>query len=104
MVLSTLHISLEEIMSLTEESPRGAKYHQALSNTLLVGQLWNVSAVWTNCIGFDWCFANKVNKQGVCQSHCGLAIYIKKYLMAKEEFWKHSNISPCKKYNVQKTL
>jgi len=39
MVLSTVHISLEEIMSLTKESPRGAKYHQALSNTLLVGQL-----------------------------------------------------------------
>jgi hypothetical protein len=24
-------------------------------------------------------------KQGVCHSHFGLAIYIKKYLMAKEE-------------------
>jgi hypothetical protein len=24
-------------------------------------------------------------KQGVCQSHCGLAIYIKKYLKAKKE-------------------
>jgi hypothetical protein len=27
---------------------------------------------------------------------------MKKYLKAKEELWKHSNISPCKKYNVQK--
>jgi hypothetical protein len=35
-------------------------------------------------------------------SHCGLAIYMKKYLKAKEELWKHSNISPCKKYNLQK--
>jgi hypothetical protein len=25
-------------------------------------------------------------------SHCGLAIYIKKYLKATEELWKHSNI------------
>jgi hypothetical protein len=29
-------------------------------------------------------------------SHCGLAIYIRKYLKAKEELWKNSNISPCK--------
>jgi hypothetical protein len=28
------------------------------------------------------------SKQGVCQSHCGLAIYIKKYFKAKEELWK----------------
>jgi hypothetical protein len=36
----------------------------------------------------------------------GLAIYIKKYLKAKEEeLWKNSNISPCKKYiNLQKIL
>jgi hypothetical protein len=34
-------------------------------------------------------------KQGVCRD-CGLAIYIKKYLKAKQELWKHSNISPCK--------
>jgi hypothetical protein len=36
------------------------------------------------------------NKGCVCQSHCGLAIYIKKYLKAKEEFYGNSNISPCK--------
>jgi hypothetical protein len=30
-------------------------------------------------------------------SHCGLAMYIKKYLKAKEEdLWKIQNISPCK--------
>jgi hypothetical protein len=29
-------------------------------------------------------------------SHCGLAIYIKKYLKAKEELWKLKYISPCK--------
>ncbi len=28
------------------------------------------------------------NQQGVYQSHCGLAIYIKKYIKAKEELWK----------------
>jgi hypothetical protein len=33
---------------------------------------------------------NKTNKskQGVCQSNCHLAVYIKKYLTAKEEVWK----------------
>jgi hypothetical protein len=36
-------------------------------------------------------------------SHCGLAIYIKKYLKAKEEHWKHSNISPCKNIIFQKS-
>ncbi len=30
--------------------------------------------------------------------HCGLAIYIKKYIFkAKEELWKLKNILPCKK-------
>jgi hypothetical protein len=28
-------------------------------------------------------------------SHYGHAIYIKKYLKAKEELWKTQNISPC---------
>jgi hypothetical protein len=28
---------------------------------------------------------------------CGLVIYIKKYLRAKEELWKLKFISPCKK-------
>jgi hypothetical protein len=32
-----------------------------------------------------------------CVTHCGLAIYIKKYLKAKEEeLWKLKYISPCK--------
>jgi hypothetical protein len=35
------------------------------------------------------------SKRGV--SHCGLAIYIKKYFKAKEELWKKLKyISPCK--------
>jgi hypothetical protein len=34
--------------------------------------------------------------------HCGLAIYIKKYLKAKKKNYENSNISPCKKYNLQK--
>jgi hypothetical protein len=29
-------------------------------------------------------------------SHRGLAIYVKKYVKAKEELWKLKNISPCK--------
>jgi hypothetical protein len=34
-------------------------------------------------------------------SHFGLAIYIKKYLKAKEELWKF-NYFTMQKYNVQK--
>jgi len=34
-------------------------------------------------------------KQGVRVTHCGLAIYIKKYLKAKKND-ENSNISPCK--------
>jgi hypothetical protein len=32
--------------------------------------------------------SSRENKQGVHHTHCGLAIYIKKYLNAKEELWK----------------
>jgi hypothetical protein len=32
--------------------------------------------------------------------HCGLAIYIKKYLKAKEELWKHKYFT-MQKYNLQ---
>jgi hypothetical protein len=35
-------------------------------------------------------------------SHCGLAIYMKKYLNAKEELW-NSNISPCKNITFKKS-
>jgi hypothetical protein len=35
-------------------------------------------------------------------SHCGLAIYIEKYLKGKKKNYGNSNISPCKKYNLQK--
>jgi hypothetical protein len=37
------------------------------------------------------------NKSGV--SHCGLAIYIKKYLKAKEELWKLKYFAT-QKYNL----
>jgi len=37
-------------------------------------------------------------------SHCGLAIYIKKYLEAKEELYGNSNISPCKNIIFKKSL
>jgi hypothetical protein len=35
-------------------------------------------------------------------SHCGLAIYIKKYLKTKEELWKFKN-STMQKYNLKKS-
>ncbi len=37
-------------------------------------------------------------------SHCGLAIYIIKYLKAKEELWKLLNYFTMQKYNLQKIL
>jgi hypothetical protein len=36
-------------------------------------------------------------------SHCGLAIYIKKYLKAKEDLWKLKYFT-MQKYNLQKIL
>jgi hypothetical protein len=36
-------------------------------------------------------------------SHCGLAIYIERYLKAKEELWKLKIFHHAKKYNLQKT-
>jgi hypothetical protein len=36
-------------------------------------------------------------------SNCGLAIYIKKYLKAKEELWKLKYFT-IQKYNLQKIL
>jgi hypothetical protein len=39
-----------------------------------------------------------------CVTHCGLAIYIKKYLKAKEELWKLKYISPCKNIIFKKIL
>jgi hypothetical protein len=38
-----------------------------------------------------------------CVTLCGLAIYIKKYLKAKEELWKLKYFT-MQKYNLQKTL
>jgi hypothetical protein len=37
----------------------------------------------------------------VCQLHCGLAIYIKKYPKAKEELWKLKYFT-VQEYNPQK--
>jgi hypothetical protein len=42
-----------------------------------------------------------VKTRGV--SHCGLAIYIKKSLQAKEELWKRKYFT-MQKYNLQKIL
>jgi hypothetical protein len=46
----------------------------------------------------DYLFKKKEKKGGV--SHCGLAIYIKKYLKAKEELWKFKYFT-MQKYNLQ---
>jgi hypothetical protein len=35
-------------------------------------------------------------------SHCGVAIYFKEYLEAKEELWK-PKYSPCKNINFKKS-
>jgi hypothetical protein len=45
-------------------------------------------------------------KQGLCHHIVTLPFYIikKKYLKAKEELPKHSNISPSKNYNLPKIL
>jgi len=41
-------------------------------------------------------------EQGVCHTHCGLAIYIKKYLKAKEELWKLKYLITMQKYIIFK--
>jgi hypothetical protein len=54
---------------------------------------------------------NKKKKKLVCLllnitrgvSRYGLAIYIKKYLEAKEELYRSSNISPCKNIIFKKS-
>jgi hypothetical protein len=42
-------------------------------------------------------------KQGMCQTHRGLAIYFKRYLKAKEELRKLKYFT-MQKYNLQKIL
>jgi len=44
-----------------------------------------------------------MKKESGEMSHCGLAIYIKKYLEAKEEIWKLKYFTK-QKYNLEKTL
>jgi len=50
------------------------------------------------------CYDFKKQKETRGVSHCGLAIYIYKYLKAKEEMWKLKNISPCKHIISKKIL
>jgi hypothetical protein len=52
-----------------------------------------------NYWGYLW--HSNTTTRGV--SHCGLAIYIKKYLKAKEELWKLKYFT-MQKYNLQKIL
>jgi hypothetical protein len=51
-------------------------------------------------INYDETLPNFIKTRGV--SHCGLAIYILKYLKGKEELW-NSNISPCKNIMFKKS-
>jgi hypothetical protein len=52
-----------------------------------------------NTIALPW----KARPTTTGVSHCGLAIYIKTYLRAKEELWKIFKIfSPCKKKKIFK--
>jgi hypothetical protein len=41
-------------------------------------------------------------QQGVCHTHYGLAIYIKKYLKAKKKNYENSKYLTMQKYNLQK--
>jgi hypothetical protein len=52
-------------------------------------------------INYDETLPNFIKTRGV--SHCDLAIYIKKYLKAKEELWKLKYFT-MQKYNLQKIL
>jgi hypothetical protein len=70
--------------------------------------LWSDS-----CVGWTWCNTSRFMREGwhkfgqltrTCKieltkgvSHCGLAIYIKEYLNAKEELWKR------KYFTIQKS-
>jgi hypothetical protein len=45
----------------------------------------------------------KLGKQTRGVSHCDLATYIKKYLMASEELWKLKYVT-MQKYNLRKIL
>jgi hypothetical protein len=50
-----------------------------------------------------WFGRAQCDKQTRGVSQCGLAIYIKKYLKAKEELWKLKYFN-MQKYNLQKIL
>jgi hypothetical protein len=50
-------------------------------------------------LGIELQVPNRNKKR--CVTHCGLAIYIKKYLKAKEQLWKFKYFS-MQKYNLQK--
>jgi hypothetical protein len=45
-----------------------------------------------------------VKNKELVVSHCGLAIYMKKYLKAKRRINGNSNISPCKNVIFKKML
>jgi hypothetical protein len=50
-----------------------------------------------------WEISTQQTKKTRGMSHCDLAIYIKTYLKAKEEYLKISNILPCKNIIFKKS-
>jgi hypothetical protein len=70
---------------------------------ILISPHWGKKTLGTQniCKGKEKIQQLQSNTRGV--SHCGLAIYIKKYIKAKEEFWKLKYFT-MQKYNLQKIL
>ncbi len=68
--------------------------------------VWAAAAEDTSCSG-KWAVRERKEAGSALQtrgvSHCGLAIYIKKYLKPKEELWKFKYFT-VQKYNLQKNL
>jgi hypothetical protein len=74
------NIDREPIIGLCDQAPTTAPF---------IGKLGNLSC------------EPPTNWTKGCVTHCGLAIYIKKHLKAKEELWKLKYFT-MQKYNLQK--
>jgi len=70
---------------------------------LLIGSLEGSTKCHHNTCLLTWNYIPKTYAQQGGVSHCGLAIYIKKMLLAKEELWKFKYFT-MQKYNLQKLL
>ncbi len=82
------------------QGPQGVLDSSRLIFLLHLGNELSVAASGTLIKG--WCLhCHMIQTRGV--SHCGLAIYIKRYLKAKEELWKLKYFA-MQKYNLQNIL